>query len=76
MIRRLYRETALVIRRAMSESYDDTYAAAVSDVAKGIADSFKNHDPNYRYDSWFEVCGLDAWGECLPNPVHPEPDNG
>ena len=38
MSRRLYRETALVIRRALDESYDAAHEAAVSDVAKGLAD--------------------------------------
>ena len=76
MSRRLYRETALVIRRALDESYDAAHEAPVSDVAKGFADAFRNDNPNFTYCRWFDACSLDPWGAILPNPVHPESENG
>jgi hypothetical protein len=71
MSRRLYCQTAAVIRRALQESYSCAYAAAASDIAKGIADAFKEDDPAFRYDMFFTAAGLDNWREPLPNPLHP-----
>lgn len=35
----------------------------VADVARSLADKFKRDNPKFRYDKFFEACGLDVYGE-------------
>lgn len=36
---------------------------AVAGIARELADYFKSDNPNFRYDTFFDACGLDEWGE-------------
>ena len=57
----------------LAEAYAAKLKITEGDVRKGVAiairttaDVFKM-DPRFRYDTFFEVCGLDAFGELKGN---------
>lgn len=35
----------------------------VAGIARELADYFKSNNPSFRYDFFYEACGLDEWGE-------------
>jgi hypothetical protein len=61
MSRKHYRQIAAVINdNRRSESA--IARLAVAGVARDIADILKRDNPRFRYDKFFEACGLDAFG--------------
>jgi hypothetical protein len=68
------------VRRVVSMTADDTGGAldatadiagraAVSELAKRLADLFKADNPRFRCDCFFAACWLDSWGELVPNAM-------
>lgn len=41
---------------------------ALAHAARLLADHFKRDNPAFRYDRFFEACGLDAFGHVTPAP--------
>jgi hypothetical protein len=74
MCRNLYRETAHIVATALDDTSDEPAACeAIAKVARKLADAFKTDNPIFRYDKFFGACGLDPWGEVMPNHLF---DNG
>lgn len=67
--RRTYVKIAAVIAAALTDTDDVRTQAAIANVARGIADAFKQNNPEFRYDRFFPACRLDNWGELKPNPL-------
>ena len=72
MATREYVKTAVVIRAALIDAADTSAKAAVAQTARQLADAFKHLDHEFTYTRFFHACGLDQWGELLPNPVFNE----
>lgn len=71
MSRALYRRTAVLIHNVLvDQDTPQPTKAVVADLAKGLADAFKEDNAAFRYDRFFPACGLDNWGELKPSPVH------
>lgn len=65
MSRKDYRTVALRVRQSI-EHFPDS-AEALSLTARLMADDFKIENPSFRYDVFYAACGLDEWGEAIPN---------
>ena len=70
MSHQIFTQTALVIRVALSETEDTGQRAAIAGIARNLADAFKSDNAAFRYDKFFAACGLDMFGELLPNRVN------
>jgi len=62
MTRKHYREAAEEISIILNYTSDPVAKAAVADVARSLAAMFKRDNSNFRYDTFYEACGLDLWG--------------
>lgn len=40
--------------------------AGITGTANAIAEQLKRQNPRFRYDTFFEACGLNGWGEWKP----------
>lgn len=60
MSRRLYQNMAHSVKIALDRS--DTCSDSVALVARSIAEDLKMNDQKFRYDKFFEACGLDNFG--------------
>ena len=70
MSRNLYRETAHIVATALDDADQlATTREAIAKMARKLADAFKTDNPIFRYDEFFGTCGLDQWGQLMPNPV-------
>ena len=65
----MHQQTALIIRAALWGADDTGTRAAITDLARQLADMFKADDAAFRYDRFLAACGLDNWGEPTRNPV-------
>lgn len=64
MTRKHYREVAEAFRRATHDAYPDTHTQmVVAELARDLADLFKRDNSSFRYDTFFEACGLNEWGK-------------
>lgn len=59
--RKMYEAVAQVVRDNLDLPPQDS-KTALSQVAQDLADVFKADNPNFRYDAFYEACGLTAWG--------------
>lgn len=66
MTRKHYREAAETVREVIDNASLYTDLRAASDIAIGLARMFKRDNGRFRYDRFFEACGLDEWGRVLP----------
>jgi hypothetical protein len=62
MTRKDYRITAETIRTNLENAPTPEIAEYVAKLTRQIADDFKWGNSNFRYDKFFETCGLDGWG--------------
>lgn len=69
MSRKNYRDAAQTINNAVHAANALTPARkrasllTCQDIASGLAFMFKSDNPRFRYDTFFEACGLDAYGK-------------
>lgn len=40
-----------------------SYRNGVKQLTQRLAEEMKRDNPRFRYDKFFEACGLDGWGE-------------
>lgn len=65
MSKRNYAKIADIINDNLADTMVES--RAIAGVAREMADYFKSDNPNFRYDVFFDACGLDEWGEVHPN---------
>lgn len=60
-----YRDTADAIKGVVQTTplNHDAERDGVSRTVKAVADAFKARNPRFRYDTFFEACGLNSWGD-------------
>jgi hypothetical protein len=68
--RNVFQVTAAIIAETIADTDSPAGKAAVATVARRLADQYRTGNPEFRYGRFFDACGLDSWGELLPNPVH------
>lgn len=68
--RKMYRSVALSLKTALGMTDDKPVVARI---ARDLALDFKRENEAFRYDLFFEACGLDAFGEVIPTD---EPERG
>lgn len=56
-----YAKIADIINDNLADTHVES--RAVAGVARELADYFKSNNSNFRFDTFFEACGLDEWGE-------------
>jgi hypothetical protein len=66
---RIYVQTAHIIAAALDDAEDIKTQAAITSIARQLADMFKADSAEFRYDRFFPACRLDPWGEPTSNPV-------
>ncbi len=65
MSRKNYRAVAESIKGRLEANYEDAYnevLVEISALARDLARVFKQDNHNFRYDKFFEACGLDSFG--------------
>lgn len=68
MVRQLHREMAETIRRVVTDSgVSDRSRALATAFSRNAADQLKADCPAFSYEWFFGACGLDNWGELLPD---------
>jgi hypothetical protein len=66
--RPMWCDVAAIIRRELYDSERDAATRPnIARRARRFADCFKADNPAFSYDWFFGACGLDNWGEPLPN---------
>jgi hypothetical protein len=71
MSRKHYREFAATIHNAVDALDGLTpvrraaAVAVIENIADGISYTCKRDNYNFRYDTFFEACGLDAYGKVV-----------
>ncbi len=55
----LYRRLAIALSDALR---DETTRLGVAVAARAVADVLKADNPRFRYDAFFDACGLDPYG--------------
>ena len=68
MTQKDYRKIAGVLHNQLHQHYADpnveaTAYQAIATIARDLARLCKEGNPRFRYDTFFETCGLDDWGE-------------
>lgn len=63
MSRKHYREAAETVKEVTAAAGTGVEVRAASDIAQGLARMFKRDNSNFRYDTFYEACGLDEWGQ-------------
>lgn len=62
--RKDYRAAAAAFAGALA-SYPES-AEGISRAARDLATHFKSDNPRFRFDIFFEACGLDSFGDVKP----------
>ena len=66
MSRKNYRAVAEIIKRHLDAEMEgqsgEAARQAIASVARSLADHFKAENYNFRYDKFYEACGLNEWG--------------
>lgn len=62
MSRKHYRDVATAIHDAQTIA-DDATRKAIAALARELADRFRRDNAAFRFDRFFEACGLDAFGD-------------
>ena len=57
-----YRLIAANIRRRLDIEASEYGLLAIARLARDLANTFKGVNPDFRFDIFFEACGLDEWG--------------
>jgi hypothetical protein len=65
MSRKDYRAFAAVLKESLEASETQGEKYIVARTAKELAVTMKSDNSNFRYDTFFEACGLDGWGEVV-----------
>lgn len=63
MSKRDYVKIADIINDNLADTMVES--RAVAGVAREMADYFKSDNPSFRYDTFFEACGLDPFGDVI-----------
>ena len=63
MSRKDYTKIADIINDNLADTMVES--RAVAGVARELADYFKSDNPSFRYDVFFNACGLDSFGELV-----------
>lgn len=67
MSRKDYRAAAAVIKAELEQvaDYSDRFVAqaSIASIARALAENFKRDNSAFRYDTFFEACGLDYDGK-------------
>lgn len=58
-----YREAAATIREVVEGAYTEVELSAAVVIVRNLADMYKRDNPKFRYDTFYEACGLDEWGQ-------------
>lgn len=65
MTRKHYREVAEVISNNLRFEDAPDGKDAIAGVAQDLAAMFKRDNSNFRYDTFYQACGLDIWGNVV-----------
>lgn len=63
MSRRDYAKIADIVNDNLADTMVES--RAVAGVARELADYFKSDNSNFRFDTFFEACGLDPFGDVI-----------
>ena len=70
MSRKHYREAAETVQEVIENAQTFAELSAASRIAQGLARMFKRDNSNFRYDTFYQACGLDEWGHHDVKDVH------
>jgi len=63
MTRKNYRSVAEGIKHVLDSDENPIFKRAVAATTRSLAEEFKRDNSNFRYDKFYEACGLDSFGE-------------